>query len=106
MKENEAIKILRRDLQIQLENKALPDGIEAIQIAIQALEEIQQYQKIGTPKELQDMKSNYFEALSGWHQYRMVGTLEECMAAMEKQTAISREIIEGNYITQCGRKEK
>lgn len=38
MKENEAIKILQRDLQIQLENKALPDGIEAIQIAIQALE--------------------------------------------------------------------
>lgn len=38
MKENKAIKILQRDLQIQLENKALPDGIEAIQIAIQALE--------------------------------------------------------------------
>lgn len=54
MKENEAIKILRRDLQIQLENKALPDGIEAIQIAIQALEEIQQYQKIGTVKECRE----------------------------------------------------
>ena len=38
MAENKAIKILQRDLQIQLENKALPDGIEAIQIAIQALE--------------------------------------------------------------------
>lgn len=38
MKENKAIKILQRDLQIKLENKALPDGIEAIQIAIQALE--------------------------------------------------------------------
>ena len=38
MTENKAIKILQRDLQIQLENKALPDGIEAIQIAIQALE--------------------------------------------------------------------
>ena len=38
MTESEAIKILQRDLQIQLENKALPDGIEAIQIAIQALE--------------------------------------------------------------------
>ena len=37
-KENKAIKILQRDLQIQLENKALPDGIEAIQIAIQVLE--------------------------------------------------------------------
>ena len=38
MTESEAIKILQRDLQIQLENKALPDGIEAIQIAIKALE--------------------------------------------------------------------
>ena len=38
MTESEAIKILQRDLEIQLENKALPDGIEAIQIAIQALE--------------------------------------------------------------------
>ena len=38
MTESEAIKILQRDLQIQLENKALPDGIEAIQMAIQALE--------------------------------------------------------------------
>lgn len=38
MTESEAIKTLQRDLQIQLENKALPDGIEAIQIAIQALE--------------------------------------------------------------------
>ena len=38
MTESEAIKILQRDLEIQLENKALPDGIEAIHIAIQALE--------------------------------------------------------------------
>ena len=38
MKENKAIKILQRDLEIQVKNKALPDGIEAIQIAIQALE--------------------------------------------------------------------
>ena len=35
---DEAIKIQQRDLQIQLENKAIPDGIEAIQIAIHALE--------------------------------------------------------------------
>ena len=38
MTDSEAIKILQRDLEIQIENKALPDGIEAIQIAIQALE--------------------------------------------------------------------
>lgn len=38
MTENEAIKILKRDLQIQVENEALPDGIEATRIAINALE--------------------------------------------------------------------
>ena len=38
MTDSEAIKILKRDLQIQLENKALPDGIEAVKLAIQALE--------------------------------------------------------------------
>ena len=45
MTESEAIKILQRDLQIQLENKALPDGIEAIQIAIQTLEKQIEMQK-------------------------------------------------------------
>ena len=38
MTESEAIKILQRDLEIQVKNKALTDGIEAIQIAIQELE--------------------------------------------------------------------
>lgn len=52
-----------------------------------ALEEVQQYRAIGTPEELQDMKNNYFEALSDWRQYRKIGTLEECREAMEKQTA-------------------
>lgn len=61
MTENEAKKILKRDLQIQIENGALPDGIEALTIAIKALEEIQQYRKIGT--------------------------LEECREAVDKQTS-------------------
>lgn len=38
------------------------------------------------------------EWLEELKQYREIGTLEECRAAMEKQTAISREIIEGNYV--------
>ena len=38
------------------------------------------------------------EWLEELKQYRAIGTLEECRAAMEKQTAISREIIEGNYV--------
>ncbi|MBT9667641.1 hypothetical protein [Roseburia hominis] len=51
------------------------------------LDEVQKYRAIGTAEELQDMKSNYFEALSDWRQYRKIGTLEECRAAVEKQTA-------------------
>lgn len=51
------------------------------------IEELKQYRAIGTPEELQDMKNNYFEALSDWRQYRKIGTLEECRTAVEKQTA-------------------
>lgn len=60
MTENEAKKVLERDLQIQIENGTLPDGIEALTVAIKVLEEVQQY--------------------------RAIGTLEQCRAAMEKQT--------------------
>lgn len=61
MTESDAKKILQRDLLIQIENKALPDGIEAIKIAIKALEEMQQY--------------------------RQIGTVEECREAVEKQNS-------------------
>lgn len=37
------------------------------------------------------------KALEEVQQYRAIGTPEECRAAMEKQTAISRELIEGKY---------
>lgn len=58
MKESEAIKILQRDLQIQLENKALPDGIEAIQLAIQALETIK---KLSDRKMTTEVLENYMQ---------------------------------------------
>ena len=38
MTESEAIKILQRDLEIQVKNKALADGIESVKFAIQAIE--------------------------------------------------------------------
>lgn len=38
MIESEAIKVLQRDLQIQIDNRCLSDGIEAIKVAIAALE--------------------------------------------------------------------
>lgn len=97
MTEIEAIEAIQFDLKIggEIHSHVL---LDAIDVAIQALEEVQQYRAIGTPEELQDMKRNYFEALSDWRQYRKIGTLEECRTAVEKQTArkgIREKIKEG-----------
>ena len=46
-------------------------GMKDLEMAIKALEEVQQY--------------------------RQIGTVEVCREAVEKQTAISRELIEGKY---------
>lgn len=104
MTESEAIKIIKEKA---CNNRCIPqlcnDGCMyentkcAFSIAIKALEEVQQYRAIGTVEELQDMKDSFFEALSDWRKYRKIGTPEECRAAMEKQTAVSRELIEGKY---------
>ena len=66
MTENEAIECLK--CYRAQSGTSFPEEIE---MAINALEEIEQYSAIGTP--------------------------EECRAAVEKQTAISRELIEGKY---------
>ena len=89
----EAIRILEHTKSISVKTA----DQEALEMAIEALEEVQQYHAIGTVEELQDMKGSFFEALSDWRKYRKIGTLGECRAAMEKQTAIPREIIEGKY---------
>lgn len=87
MTENEAIELFKERLTLIKEHYAeeVKDYEEALEIGIQALEKVQQYREIGTPEELQDMKSDYFEVLSDWRQYRKIGTLEECQTAIEKQ---------------------
>lgn len=70
---------------------------EAVQMAIHALEEIQQYRAIGTPEELRAMKEHggftgielaeIAAAISTLNDYRKIGTLEKCRTAVEKQTA-------------------
>lgn len=80
---------------------------EHIQLA-EWLEELKQYRAIGTPEELQTMKehggftgvelANIAAMQIKLKEYEAIGTQEECRAAIEKQTAISREIIEGNYV--------
>ena len=38
-----------------------------------------------------------YEDAKAWEEYKTIGTPEECREAVEKQTAIPREIIEGKY---------
>lgn len=74
MTENEAIEELQTAIELAkmcTQNLERKREIQGYEMAIKALEEIQQY--------------------------RTIGTVEECRAAVEKQTAIPREIIEGKY---------
>ena len=72
MTSSEAIKELHK---IRPRGGIIPQKrAEALDVATKALEEVQQYRAIGTP--------------------------EECLAAVEMQTAISRELIEGKYFCQ------
>lgn len=75
------------ELERQLKEPDNPHPINAKILTYEDAAAWDAYRAIGTPEELQDMKNNYFEALSDWRQYRKIGTLEECRAAMEKQTA-------------------
>lgn len=96
----------------------------AFSMAIKALEDVQQYRAL--EKHLSDMfggslslkmcvdelerilvepdsphpmnaKILTYQEAADWEAYRAIGTPEECRAAMEKQTAVSRELIEGKY---------
>lgn len=73
MTENEAIEALKLEGGLEITGRPIRVAkfFEGIDVAIKALEEVQKYRAIGTP--------------------------EECRAAVEKQTAIPREIIEGKY---------
>lgn len=45
----------------------------------------------------QELMEMAIKALEEVQQYRQIGTVEEFREAVEKQTAISREIIDGKY---------
>lgn len=45
----------------------------------------------------QELMEMAIKALEEVQRYRQIGTVEECREALEKQTAISRELIEGKY---------
>lgn len=78
---------------------------ESIDMAIKALEEVQQYRAIGTVEEL-ETASKYLrlvkkhgtvgKVIEACAEYEGIGTVEECREAMEKQR---RKIVKNQYGT-------
>ena len=88
MTENEAIKCLEKQIEIQ----PCMNVISAFEIAIQALEEIQQYRELGTVEEILKVFNNQRTIMATQHetlkQYRAIGTIEEFKALKEKETEV------------------
>ena len=81
------------DYAVKVKEDAEKD-LSAIQLAIEALKEVQQYREIGTVEECKEMaviankKTNPDELakiIVEWIQYNKIGTVEECREAVEKQ---------------------
>lgn len=90
---------------------------DAIRMAIQALDEIQQYREIGTVKELQRLRSDYERVLKYnddqgeiIDSYEAIGTLDECREAVERMKpkkprkggVMGFDGEEGAYCPNCG----
>ena len=91
MTENEAIKVFNepskhiRKFSVDGEETICysTDLVKAFEIAIQALEEIQQYRAIGTPTQIYEKIGGLDVELGKYHE---IGTIEEFKALKEKNT--------------------
>ena len=91
MSEKEAAEALKRlfgECELDLPGQ---DSLEVLHIAIAALEEIQQYQAIGTVSEVKYLIDSYNGMIHDFgddmdllEQYKAIGTVEECREAVER----------------------
>ncbi len=102
MMENEAIYCLKADSELHSElcEECTLHGLvgcdhcqtDAIDVAIKALEEVQQYRKHGVT--LESALNNMCDLAAAENlieEYRAIGTPEECRAAMEKQPVFNMD---------------
>lgn len=76
--------------------------IQSCEVAIKALEEIQQYRAIGTVNEFKSLKENWLNKFDSLIEYRKIGTPEECRAAVEKQDKMPmRKGYDNGRIRKC-----
>ncbi len=105
MTDNEAVEIIwerHMDCEVyRLQFDSYPDGYDsifdqAILIAAQAFEEVQQYRKIGTVEECQELESMVTQEkkdalgkiVDEWIEYTEIGTVEECKKAVKEEDAL------------------
>ncbi len=92
------IEIIERKSSIPEEGESFDTISEAFDIAVEALKEVEQYQKLGTVEELKKDKAiadelsaieaaQCYAAVSEWKKYQEIGTVEECREARERQRA-------------------
>lgn len=115
MTENEAKDILNEIMELDdsMAQYSLT-YMKAMEVAIKALEEVQQYHAIGTPEGLQTMKeygaftgeelATIFAMQMKLKEYEVIGTLDECREAREKQIPKRPKEYEDKYFgcPTCG----
>lgn len=100
------------ELERQLKEPDNPHPINAKILTYEDAADWDAYRAIGTPEDFLKMMTNRGFSKENLAQincnlmllkeYTAIGSLEECRAAVEKQTAISREVIEGkNFCPKC-----
>lgn len=76
MTEAEAKKIVERDLDIMIQNKALPDGIEATKVLLRCLED------------LEYLRQKHDVTMHLLRKYREIGTMDELITLKRKSIAV------------------
>ena len=61
---------------------------EALDMAVAALTEVQEYREIGTVEQVQNQKHNLGVAYNIISEYESLGTVKECREAMEKTVSL------------------
>lgn len=106
MSEKEAIEWLKAISATQKESihmNSLLNRKEALHMAIQALEEIQQYRATGmTPEQIKEMQIDYCAKGAVLEEYLAIGTPEQCREAVERMKPKKPICKEMPYIEEVG----
>ena len=93
-----------RGLEISGKARRVAEFYDALDTAINAMQELQQYREIGTLEDIQRVMENPISALQELFQYRKIGTLNECEEARRKQETMMISCnVAGQYnCPECG----